>query len=82
LGREVVVIFNGAGLIVMLSCCCAESGVGAESVTATVKVDVPEAAGVPEIAPELLSDRFAGRDPPATLQVSVPVPPVAASAAL
>jgi hypothetical protein len=68
---------NRGGLIVILSGCCAESGVGAESVTFTVKGDVPVAVRVPEITPELLSDKFAGGDPVATLQVSVPVPPLA-----
>jgi hypothetical protein len=63
--------------MVMLSGCCADTGVGAESVTFTVKVDVPVAEGVPEIVPELLSDRFAGSEPDTTVQVSVPVPPVA-----
>jgi hypothetical protein len=78
---------NGALLIVMLSCCVAESGPGCppdESVTFTVKVEGPEAVGVPVIAPlEELSDKFAGSDEPvARLQVSVPAPPVACKVAL
>jgi hypothetical protein len=80
--RVVVVMAKAMGLIVRLSCWVAESGVDAASVTFTVKVEVPSAVGVPEIAPEA-SDRPAGSDDPeARLQVSVPVPPVAASVAL
>ncbi len=69
--------------MVMLSCAVAEVGVDAASVTFTVKVDVPVAVGVPEIAPEPLRLSPAGSEEPvAKLQVSVPVPPVAASVAL
>ena len=52
--------------------------------TFTVKVEVPEFVGVPEMMPELPKVRPAGRVPkPATgLHVSVPVPPVAVSVAL
>jgi hypothetical protein len=68
---------------VIESCFWAESGVDAESVTFTVNVEAPAAVGVPEIFPEPLRLRPAGRDEPdATLHVSVPVPPVAASVAL
>ena len=50
-GSEVVVMASAA-LIVMLSAAVAVPGVGAvESVTFTVKLDVPVALGVPEIAP-------------------------------
>jgi len=41
----------------------------AESVTVTVKVDVPAAVGEPEIMPELLSVSPAGRVPVVTAQV-------------
>jgi hypothetical protein len=75
-------VINAPLKMAILNCRCAETGVGAESVTSTVKVDWPVAEGVPEITPELLSDRFAGSDPAVMLQVSVPVPPAAASAAL
>lgn len=52
-----------------------------ESVTVTVKVTVPLAVGVPEIAPVLeLIERPSER--PVALQVSVPAPPVAANAKL
>jgi hypothetical protein len=79
-GTEVVVIAS-SGLMVMPSGCVAESAVGAESATFTVNVDAPAVVGVPEIFPAA-SARPAGRDPEATLQVSVPAPPVAASVAL
>jgi hypothetical protein len=72
-------------LIVMLSCCCAESGPACppdESVTFTVKVKTPVAVGVPEIVPELLKDSPAGSEPVTTVQVSVPAPPVACKVAL
>ena len=48
---------------VRLSCACAEAGppcAADESVTCTVKVEVPETVGSPVIAPELLK-RQAGR---------------------
>ena len=78
LGSDVVVMANGAGLIVMLSGFVAETGVGAESVTLTVKLEVPAVVGVPEIVPELLNDSPAGKDDPvAALQVSAPAPPAA-----
>ncbi len=70
-------------LIVIPSCCCAESGppdAPDESVTFTVNVEAPEAVGVPEMVPRLLKDRLAGSDPVTTVQLSVPAPPVAASA--
>lgn len=59
---EVVVIVS-VGFIVNANAldCVAE----AASVTVTVKLAVPAAVGVPEIAPvEALSVRPAGRDPP------------------
>jgi hypothetical protein len=86
LDNEVVVIVNGAGLIVRLSCCVAETGPGCppeESVTFTVKDVVAGVVGVPEIAPELLKERPAGSvEPDAKLQVSVPAPPLACNVAL
>jgi len=73
-------------LIVRLSCCVTESGPGLppdESVNLTVKVDVPIAVGVPDIAPEPLRERPAGSaEPVARLQVSVPAPPLACKVAL
>lgn len=78
---RVVVEITSRGLTVMSSCWVADIGVGAESATFTVNVDAPAAVGVPEILPEA-SVRPAGNDPEATLQVSVPAPPVAASVAL
>jgi hypothetical protein len=52
----------------MLSACCAV--LAAESVTLTVKEDVPDADGVPEIAPELaLNKRPVGSAPVLRLQL-------------
>jgi hypothetical protein len=50
-----------------------------ESVTLTVKVDEPDAVGVPEIVPEADKVNPAGNDPELTLHVYGAVPPVAAS---
>ena len=77
---------NMAALIVRLSCCVPRARppwAPEESVTFTVKVEVPGVVGVPEIAPELLKERPAGSDEPdARLQVSVPAPPLACKVAL
>ena len=80
--RLVVEIFKPVGLIVRLSCCVAETGLGAESVTCTVKVKAPAVVGVPEIFPETSANPTGNVEPDAKLQVSVPAPPVAASVAL
>ena len=53
-----------------------------ESVAVTVKVLVPAAVGVPEMAPELLKFSPAGKLPLLTLQLMAPVPPEAVSVAL
>jgi hypothetical protein len=60
-----------AAVIVMLSCRDAVWAVGVlESVTVTVKFDVPVAVGVPEITPvEESGDKPAGSVPSVTLQV-------------
>jgi hypothetical protein len=51
------------------------------SAARTVKLDVPVAEGVPEIAPvPVLMERPAGRLPEAIDQVEVPDPPLTASA--
>ena len=42
----------------------------------TVKLAVPAAVGVPEIAPELLIANPAGKLPEETVQVTVPTPPL------
>jgi hypothetical protein len=86
LDNEIEVMVNGAGLMVRLSCCVAESAPACapeESVNFTVKEVVAGVVGVPEIAPELLKERPAGSDEPdAKLQVSVPAPPLACKVAL
>lgn len=80
----VVVIAGGAGLLtVMTNCVDDDFGPAVlESVTVTVKLIVPLAVGVPEIAPvlELIESPLAGR--PTALQVRVPAPPAAANAKL
>jgi hypothetical protein len=56
------------------------SGVPWESVTRTVKFEVPAVVGVPEIVPvDELSDRPAGRLPEMTDQLYGVTPPVATS---
>jgi hypothetical protein len=47
------------------------------SVTVTVKVEISGLVGVPEMVPAGLSVRPPGSDPAETLQVRVPIPPVA-----
>jgi hypothetical protein len=64
------------GLMTRLS--VAEADVPALAVTTTAKV--PDAPGVPVIAPAELIDSPAGR--PVAVHVAVPVPPVAATVAL
>jgi hypothetical protein len=81
LERDVVVMAKGTGSILRLSCCVTETGVGAASVTFTVNVEVSAAVGVPEIFPEA-NVSPAGNVPESRLQVSVPVPPLAARVAL
>jgi hypothetical protein len=75
-----------AELIVRLSCCVAESGPACppdESVTFTIKVGVAVVVGVPESTPPLDKLSHEGSDEPdATLQVSVPAPPLACKVAL
>ncbi len=67
-----MVMFNDRGCVAVFA------GV-AESVTMTVKFDVPDTRGVPEIAPAELKVRLAGRVlPAANVQVYGGVPPVAA----
>lgn len=53
-----------------------------ESVTRTVKFEVPVLVGVPEMVPVGLSARFAGSDPEETLQTSDPMPPSALKVSL
>lgn len=77
----VVVMTSGAGTIEMLSCCVAETGVAAESVTLIVKVELPGAVGVPEIVPLALKVSPAGNDPLEMLHVSGATPPLAVSVA-
>jgi hypothetical protein len=85
-GSEVVTMVSGALAIIRLSCCVADTGPGwpcEESVTFTVKVLVPAAVGVPEIAPAALKESPAGSEEPlARFQMSEPAPPLACNVAL
>jgi hypothetical protein len=84
-GRLLVVMVNGGGAaaIAIESCLLADCGVAAESFACAVKVKVPEALGVPLMAPEeLLSVSPPGRAPAVTLQLYGAVPPEAASVVL
>jgi hypothetical protein len=80
----VVVIAGGAGLFaVIVNCTELVLGPAAlESVAVTVKVTLPLAVGVPEMAPvlALIERPSAGR--PVALQMSAPAPPVIVSAKL
>lgn len=82
---EVVVTLTGALLLmVMLRFAVVVAAVGvSESVSVTVKLDVPRAVGVPVIAPvELLSVRPGGKLPVVTAQLYGVTPPVAVRVAL
>jgi hypothetical protein len=69
LGRLVVEIIR-TGLIVMANVNAAVCGVPSESVTFTVKVDVPTTVGVPEITPDdSFNVRPDGRAPDEMLHV-------------
>jgi hypothetical protein len=65
-GTEVVVIVSGTEAIAMLRGCVAV--LLAASVTFTVNDEVPEAVGVPEIAPEEVKLKPAGSEPLLMLQ--------------
>ena len=86
MGKLLLVMDNGGGAAAAMlieSCLLAACGAEEESVVCTVKVKVPEADGVPVIAPvELFSDNPPGREPAVKLQLYGVVPPDAASVAL
>ena len=73
MGNEAVVIVRGvlAAATVMLRAFVAVCAVGVvESVTCTVKLNVPDVVGVPEMAPvEDVKLKPAGRDPELMLQL-------------
>ncbi len=54
---------TGGGVTTRLSCAVAVLDTGWESATCTVKLEVPTAAGVPEMTPALLRVSPAGRLP-------------------
>jgi len=80
---DAITVLDGVGVGVdagalMTRLSVAEADVPAVAVTTTEKV--PDAPGVPVIAPAELIDSPAGR--PVAVHVAVPVPPVAATVAL
>lgn len=81
-----VVTVKTMALMVRLSCWVADIAppcAPEESVTFTVKLEVPALVGVPEIAPAVLKERPVGSDETvARLQVRVPAPPLACKVAL
>ena len=82
-GSEVVVIFGGAGLLIVIESCFVAVCWGfPESRTRKVGVEVPAVDGVPLITPEELRFRPAGRFPLERSHVSAPVPPEAVSVKL
>jgi hypothetical protein len=79
-GKLAVVIDTGAGLTTMLRLAVEVSGVLSESLTPTVKLEVPAAVGVPEITPVLaFSANPAGKLPVLMLHVYGATPPLAAN---
>ena len=74
-------IVNGDGTAIVIERSCVADWDKA-SMTFTVKFEVPEFVGVPEMVQAWLRARFAGSDPPNRLQTSVPVPPVACNGSL
>jgi hypothetical protein len=78
LGRLAVVTDRSTG-IAMDSAFVAVSAGACESVTRTVKFDVPAVVGVPDITPPELKDSPAGSVPEANDQLYGVTPPVAAS---
>ena len=83
---ELIATLSGvpAVVTVILSACEAVSDFGVvESVTCTVKPNVPAVVGVPEIAPVLAAKlNPVGSEPALMLQLYGDVPPVAANVAL
>ena len=75
---DVVVICNLGGLMTRVAARLAVCAGEPESVTDTVNELLPAVVGVPDKTPPLLNVSPAGRVPEVVLQVSAPVPPVAA----
>ena len=70
-------------LIVILNAWLALSAGVLESLAVTVKLEIPAAEGVPEMAPlEELRVKLAGNEPCVTLQVTGVVPPELCTVAL
>jgi len=69
-GREAVVTTSGAMVTVMVRFAVLVAGVGVcESVTFTVKLEVPVPVGVPEITPVVLNVKPAGKLPAVMVHV-------------
>ena len=83
LGSEAVLI-ESTGFTRMRNCLNVVCAVGiAESLTVTVKVDVPDVVGTPLICPvAVFKVSPVGKAPAVTLQVYGVVPPLACSVAL
>ena len=77
-GRLEVVTDRSTGITIDRAFVAVSAGVW-ESVTLTVKFEVPAVVGVPEITPPELKERPAGRVPESSDQLYGVTPPVAAS---
>ena len=77
-GRLEVVTERSGGIIIDRAFVAVSAGV-CESVTRTVKLEVPEAVGVPLITPPELRLKPAGSEPDASDQLYGVTPPLAAN---
>ena len=66
---------SGPPPTVMLNAPLSTAGLLAWSTTWTVKFDMPEPVGVPEMTPDVFIVSPVGSDPPVIVNVLVPVPP-------
>lgn len=79
---RIAVVIDTAGVTVMERFAVMICGVELESFTCTAKFDRPAADGVPEINPEGINVRPAGKVPLASEKVSGRLPPLAVTVAL
>jgi hypothetical protein len=82
LARLDVVMLSAGAKMERLSVALVDTGEAAESVTFTVKVEVPAAVGVPAIAPVEDNVRPAGNVPLVSVHDNGAVPPVVVSCAV
>lgn len=80
-GRVVVVMVNGAIMVIVKPCVAVTAGLSL-SATLAVKVLVPVAVGVPEMTPAVLMDKPAGSAPEDMVNVYGAIPPEAARVVL